>query len=484
MMARKGYRVVVFEANPRRPGGALGSETLTIPGFTHDVGAAFFPFGKASPAFRELDLERHGVVWRHADYESCHVALDGSTACISRDPDEHPQHFGSDADAEGWRRLARWHAGIEPAFLSLLLGPIGSVKPLFQLGPLNLLRLARVFAASGHGASKRLFRTAAARRVLPALALHTDVGPDDRFGAAVGYVLGIMATTGGYPVPRGGAQRITDTLVTILEAHGGRVELGRRVNKVIVRQGAAQGVELDNGQSVIARAVLADTSAASLLLGLVGEEHLSGRIARRMRTFPQGWGTFKMDWALSGPVPWSDELARRSAVVHTGEDIDDLNRFTAEVRSGALPERPYLVVGQQSLMDRGRAPRGRDTLWAYSRVPPELPGGWAEQRESFADRVEERIEGLAPGFRSRILARNIVAPPDLQAGNANLVGGDIGGGSNAWNRQLIWRPVFPNFRYRMPVARLYLCSSYTHPGAGVHGMCGYNAAHLAARDLA
>ena len=204
-----------------------------------------------------------------------------------------------------------------------------------------------------------------------------------------------------------------------------------------------------------------------------------------MREFPAGWGTFKMDWALSGAVPWRDELAARSAVVHTGEDIEDLNRFTAEVRSGALPERPYLVIGQQSLMDRSRAPRGRDTLWAYSRVPsnPSLGGGWEQHREAFADRVEARIESLAPGFRGRILARNIVSPSDLAAGNANLVGGDIGGGSNAWNRQLVWRPVFPYFRYRMPVKRLYLCSSYAHPGGGVHGMCGYNAAELAARDL-
>jgi phytoene dehydrogenase-like protein len=483
MMAMKGHRVLVFEANPRRPGGALGSEPLTMPGFTHDVGAAFFPFGKASPAFRELELERHGIVWQHADYESCHVALDGSTACISRNPDEVPQHFGSEGDESRWRDLARWHAGIEPDFLSLLLGPIGRMKPLFQLGPWNLMRLARVFAASGHSVSKRLFRSAAAQRVLPALALHTDVGPDDRFGAAVGYVLGIMATTGGYPVPRGGAQRITDALVTILESHGGRIELGRRVTKVVVHKGRAEGVELDDGQSVNAYGILADTSAASLLLGLVGEEHLSGRVARRMREFPQGWGTFKMDWAMSGPVPWADELATRSAVVHTGEDIADLNRFTAEVRSGALPERPYLVIGQQSLMDRSRAPRGRDTLWAYSRVPPNPIGGWEKHAEVFADRIETRIEELAPGFRARILARNIVAPSDLEAGNANLVGGDIGGGSNAWNRQLIWRPVFPHFRYRMPIARLYLCSSYAHPGAGVHGMCGYNAASLAARDL-
>ena len=248
-LAMKGHRVLVFETNPRRPGGALGSEPLTMPGFTHDVGAAFFPFAKASPAFRELELEKHGITWQHADYESCHVALDGTTACISRTPDAVPQHFGSEADSARWRDLARWHARIEPAFLSLLLGPIGRIGPLMRLGPFNLLRLARLFAASGQRVSTRLFESAAARRVLPALALHSDIGPDDRFGAAVGYVLGIMATTGGYPVPRGGAQRITDALVTILESHGGRVELGRRVTKVIVHKGRAEGVELGVGKA-------------------------------------------------------------------------------------------------------------------------------------------------------------------------------------------------------------------------------------------
>lgn len=483
MMAIRGHRVIVFEANPRRPGGALGSEHLTLPGFTHDVGAAFFPFGKASPAFRELGLERRGVAWAHADYESCHVALDGSTACISRSAADVPSRFGGDADSERWRRLAQWHRRIEPALLSFLLGPVGRVRPALRLGPLNLLRLARLFAASGRRTSQRLFQSVAAQRVLPALALHAGVGPDDRFGTALGYVLAAMATTAGYPVARGGAQRITDALVTVLESHGGRIALGRRVKRVIVAKGHAQGVELADGQTVTANGIFADTSAAALLLDLVGEEHLSRRLARRMREFPQGSGTFKMDWALSGPVPWNDELARRSAVVHTGEDIDDLRRFTAEVRSGALPERPYLVIGQPSLMDRSRAPRGRAVLWAYSGVPANPEGGWGQHSEPFADRIEQRIEQLAPGFRSRILARAILSPPDLQAGNANLVGGDIGGGSNAWNHQLIWRPVFPHFRYRMPVARLYLCSSYAHPGGGVHGMCGYNAATCAARDL-
>jgi phytoene dehydrogenase-like protein len=229
--------------------------------------------------------------------------------------------------------------------------------------------------------------------------------------------------------------------------------------------------------------VLADTAAPSLLLDLVDQGALSSGVIKKMRRFRHGWGTYKLDWALSGPVPWEAEAARKSAVVHLGENIDELARFTSEVRDGKLPSEPYLVIGQQSLIDRSRAPEGGHTLYAYTHAPRTLAEGWDGAREMFADRVEARIEALAPGFRERILARRIVAPPDLQAQNANLVGGDLGGGTNTWNNQLFLRPMFPYFRYRMPIERLYLCSSYTHPGGGAHGMCGYNAAHVLLDDL-
>ena len=222
---------------------------------------------------------------------------------------------------------------------------------------------------------------------------------------------------------------------------------------------------------------------AALLLDLVGPEHLPSWVIPRMRGYARGWGTFKVDWALDGQVPWSVEDARRSAVVHAGDSLDDLARFAGQVRSGALPDNPYLVIGQQSLMDPSRAPAGQHTLWAYSRVPPTVPGGWTNCAEAFGDRIDGRIEGLAPGFRSRILARRVVSPDRLEAMDSNLVGGDLGGGSNAWNRQLLFRPMFPYFRYRMPLGGLYLCSSYAHPGAGVHGMCGFNAAERVLKAL-
>jgi phytoene dehydrogenase-like protein len=483
-LAQKGFRVLVVEAHPRRPGGALGTEELTLPGFLHDVGAGFFPFGTTSPAFRSLDLQSAGVDWLHARYESCHPALDGSFACIARGDGLETAPFGGARDAETFRALARFHAGIEPDFLAALLSPFPSLGPLLRLGFGNLLRLARLLAASGRGLASRLFESEAARRVLPSLGLHVDVGPDDTLGAALGYVLGLTATTGGYGVPRGGAQSITNALVALLERSGGSLRLGAGVKRIVVRERRASAVVLEDGAEIAAkRAILADTSAAGLLLSLLDGRDVPSWVRAFMKRFPQGWGTFKVDWALSAPVPWRTEAARESAVVHAAESLDDLSRFTREVRGGHLPERPYLVVGQQSLADPTRAPAGKQTLYCYTHVPSRIETGWAATRESFADRIETRIEELAPGFRPLILARHIMSPPDLEAWNANLVGGDLGGGSNAWHRQLLFRPLFPYFRYRMPVKGLYLCSSYTHPGAGVHGMCGYNAAQVAARDL-
>jgi phytoene dehydrogenase-like protein len=483
-LARRGYGVLLLEANPRRFGGALGSGALTLPGFTHDLGAGFFPFRRVSPAFAELGLADAGIEWAHGRYETCHPALDGSVACIGRGAAAETAPFGSARDAERFRELVRFHTGIERQLLAALLGPFPTLGPLLRLGAGGLLRVIGMFARSGRSLARRLFESEAARRVLPALALHVDAGPDDWFGSALGYMLGLSAATDGYGFPRGGAQRISDALTAMLERRGGRLQLGARVTQVVVRRGRASAVTLADGTEIgVRRAILADTSAAALLLGMLDESAVPSWLRAFMRRFPQGWGTFKLDWALSAPVPWRVDAARESAVVHAGESIDDLARFTREVRAGRLPERPYLVMGQQSLFDPTRAPAGRHTLYCYTHVPSQVAGGWAVERERFADTIEARIEELAPGFRATILGRHILSPVDLEADNANLAGGDLGGGSNAWHRQLLFRPVFPYFRYRMPVEGLYLCSSYTHPGAGVHGMCGFNAARIAAADL-
>lgn len=484
VLARAGVRVLVLEANRERPGGAVGSVQSTLPGFVHDVGAAFFPWGRLSPAFQSLALDEFGLKWCDAPIESCHPAPDGSYAFIARDHDLTARNFGSARDGDRWREVATWYGSIEQHVIPLLMRTFPAVAPIVKLLPTNLLRLAGVFLSRGRSLAERWFETEAARRVLPGLALHVDVGPDDLFGAALGFMLGMTATTGGYVVPKGGAQSLADALVRHLEHHGGWLRLGARAQRIVVKDDRACAVELDDGTEIEARTILADTDVARLMLDMVEREHVPGRMVEFMQRLPRGWGTFKVDWALSKPVPWACEPARRSAVVHAGDSLDDLSRFTAQVRRGELPDNPYLVIGQQSVLDDTRAPSGSHTLWAYSRVPPRPDGGWKAHAEHFADRIDARIEALAPGFRASVLQRRIVAPPDLEAMDANLVGGDLGGGSNAWHRQLLFRPLFPWFRYRMPVDGLYLCSSYAHPGAGVHGMCGFNAAQAALRDLA
>jgi phytoene dehydrogenase-like protein len=484
VLARAGMNVLVLEAHESRPGGALGSEIATRPGFIHDVGAAFFPWARLSPAFRALPLDQHGLRWRGGRFESCHPAPDGSYACIARDGDRTAKHFGDSGDGERWRRIAAWYASIEAPLIDLLLRPFPAVRPALDLGPFHLARLSAVFGSRGRTLAERWFQSPAARRVLPGLALHADVGPDDRFGAALGFMLGMAATTGGYMVPEGGAGSIANALIGCLRDTSGRLRLGARVVRVIVRNRRAVAVQLASGEEIAARVVLADTDVATLLLDLVERQHVPERVVSFMERFPRGWGTLKLDWALSGPVPWSVPVAAESAVVHAGDSLDDLSRFTSQVRSGSLPDYPYLVIGQQSVLYPSRAPLGCHTLWAYTRVPSAVPGGWAAQAERMGDVVDARIEGLAPGFRSRIQARRVVTPDQLHAMDANLVGGDLGGGSNAWHRQLLFRPVFPYYRYRMPVKNLYLCSSYAHPGPGVHGMCGYNAAHRVLNDLA
>lgn len=479
-LARAGWKVLVLEAQ-QRPGGAAWSEALTRPGFVHDVGAAFFPFADDSPAFRALDLTGAGLQWRNALWESCHPAPDGSSVTIGRDLERSVASFGADGPA--WRRLARWQAKMGDRLAAALLAPLPGIGPALRLGPLNLLRLARAGLSSTAAFSLRHFRTEAAQRVVPGLALHVDLGPDDFAGAGLGLVLGLLAAGSGFRVPVGGARAITDALLLRLREAGGEVRLGCRVERVLVRNGRAVGVRIAGGEEIaVQRAVLADVGPPALYLRMLQPQEVSWWVRRQAQRFRYGWGTFKMDWALSGPVPWTVPEARASAVVHAGDSIADLRRFTRQVRSGQLPDNPYLVIGQQSLADASRAPAGCHTLWAYSRVPSVLEGGWASKRSAFADRIERRIEGLAPGFRSLILGRYIAAPDDLERMDENLVGGDLGGGSARFDQQLFLRPNFPYFRYRTPVRGLYLASASAHPGAGVHGACGYNAALAALRD--
>jgi phytoene dehydrogenase-like protein len=479
-LARRGWKVLVLEAKDR-PGGALYSEELTLPGYLHDVGAAFFPFAESSQAFRSLDLAGAGLEWRHARRVGSHPAPDGTCPTIARDRDLSMASFGIDGPA--WERLARWQQAMGDRLVAALLAPLPAFGAAFRLGPYHLLRLAAAGLRSPAGYSQHLFRTEAARRVIPGLALHVDLGPNDWSGAGLGLVLALLASASGFPVPVGGARAITQALLRRLEEAGGAVRLNARVIEVVVRRRRARAVRTNQGEEIpAAQAILADVGAPALFLKLLRASLLPSWLRQSMRRFRYGWGTFKMDWALAGPVPWSSTEPREAAVAHAGDSVADLLTFTRQVRAGQIPLNPYLVIGQQSLLDPSRAPAGCHTLWAYSHVPSYPEGGWEKHREPFADRIERRIEGLAPGFRRLILARAIHSPADLEQMDENLVGGDLGGGSAQLDQQLFFRPAFPFFRYRTPVQGLYLCSASAHPGAGVHGACGFNAAQIALED--
>jgi phytoene dehydrogenase-like protein len=479
-LARHGWDVLVLEAKPR-PGGAVYSEPLTLPGYLHDVGAAFFPFADDSPAFCFLDLTGAGLEWSNARRESCHPAPDGTAATISRDVEETVRSFGIDGPA--WRRLAEWRRAMGQRLVETLLAPLPAVGPAWRLGLRHALRLTSLSLFSSGALARWFFQTEAARRVVPGLSLHADLGPDDFAGAGIGLVLALLAADSGFRVPRGGARSITQALLRRLEEAGGKLRLHARVVRILVRQRRVVGVRTEQGEEIaVRRAVIADVGPPALFLRMLGERETTWWLRTRIRRFRYAWGTFKMDWALSGPVPWLSEEARESAVVHAGDSLADLAIFTRQVRAGQLPDNPYLVIGQQSLVDPERAPPGGHTLWAYSHVPSAVEGGWERHREAFADRIERRLEGLAPGFRQLILGRFIATPADLEAMDENLVGGDLGGGSAQFHQQLIFRPAFPYFRYHTPVKGLYLASASTHPGPGVHGACGFNAAHTALAD--
>ena len=444
----------------------------------HDVGAGFFPFGPISPAFAGLDL---GVRWLHTGLDSAHPGPDGACPSLGRDLEAAMRSFGPDGEALG--QMVRWFKACREELVPALLATPMPVLRMLGVGVDNMLTFSALALQSGRSLSEGKFTTAAARRVIPALGLHADVGPDDPLGAAVGLMLAMLACDTGFGVAAGGAGAITDALADVVRKHGGQIQCNERVTEVIVRQGRAVAVKTASGLEVeVTRAVLADVSAPALYLKMLGKDEVPGFVRRSMSRFPQGWGTFKVDWALSGEVPWTSPEARRAAVVHTGDSLDDLANFTAEVRASKLPSNPYLVLGQQSLADRSRAPAGCHTLYSYTHAPSFMPGGWEAHREQLADRVEQRIEALAPGFRGRILDRAIHDPVDLERVDENLIGGDLGGGTAAITHQFFLRPVFPYFRYRTPVTGLYLCSSYAHPGTGVHGACGYNAALAAMAD--
>ena len=484
LLADAGWEVLVCEATDS-PGGAVRSAELTAPGFVTDTFSAFYPLAAASPVLAELDLPAHGLRWCHAPAVLAHVTPDDRCAVLHRDPECTAANLETFAAGDGaaWLELVEQWRRIRDPLLETFLRPFppvrGARRLVRALGAAEGLRFARTLVQPVRGFAREHFRGEGAGLLLAGNALHTDLGPDAAGSAVFGWLLSMLGQDVGFPVPEGGAGRLTDALVARLRSRGGRIDCDRPVRGIEVRAGRAAGVRDAEGGLVAARrAVLADVAAPLLYRDLVGEEHLPARFVRDLAGFEWDTATVKLDWALDGPVPWTTEGARGAGTVHLGADAEGLRRYTADLAAGRLPEEPFLLFGQMTVADPTRSPAGTESAWAYTHVPRGL--GWTESDlRRHADRIEETVERVAPGFRSLIRGRHTAGPPDLQRRNPNLVEGAINGGTAAVHQQLVFRPVPGLGRADTPVDGLFLAGSSAHPGGAVHGGAGANAARAA-----
>jgi phytoene dehydrogenase-like protein len=498
LLADAGWDVEVLEAQGE-PGGSVRSDHGAHPDYVSDVCSAFYPLGVASPPMLGLELERYGLEWRHATAVLAHPVPDGRCAVLERDPEQTAvslEELGR-GDGAAWLRLyGRWER-VGEELIRALFSPFPPVRAATALAakagpPGEALRLLRFMALPVRRMGEEEFAGLGGRLLLAGAALHVDLPPEAAGSGAFGWLLTMLGQQYGWPVPKGGAGELTAALVRRLESRGGRIRCGVPVTSVVVRAGRALGVRTADGEAVRAhRAVLADVSAPALYGGLVGWEHLPGRLRDDMRRFQWDFATFKVDWALSGPIPWAAPRAARAGTVHLARDVDAMTDYNAHLATGRVPAVPYVLLGQMTTADPSRSPAGTESVWAYTHVPQRISGDagpdgitgrWDDRDQcAMADRLETTVERYAPGFRARIVARRILAPPTLEAHNANLHGGALNGGTAAPHQQLFLRPVPGTGRPETPVAGLYLASASAHPGGGVHGACGANAARAALR---
>jgi len=451
-LAHAGCSVLVCEANATIGGGARSAE-LTLPGFVHDVCSAVHPLAAGSPFFRTLPLEQFGLEWIHPEIPLAHPLDDGSAACLYQDVDFTADSLG--ADAHAYRCLMkpltlRWQ-NLANEFLQPMLH--------FPQHPITLARFGIPAICPATFLAKFLFKHEDARALFGGIAAHSFLPLDAPVSSAFALVLGITGHAVGWPIPRGGSQKISNALAGCLRGLGGKIEVDRRVENLS-----------DLPKS---RAVLLDVSVWEFLR-LAGEQ-LPPAYRHRLERFRHGPGVFKIDYALSEPIPWKAEPCRRAGTIHIGGTMDEIAAAERDVSRGKSPKRPFVLVAQQSLFDETRAPRDQHTLWAYCHVPFDC-------KLDVSDRIESQIERFAPGFRECVLARHKMSSADLARSNPNFTGGDINGGA-ANLMQLIARPIFSPTPYRTPLPGVYLCSASTPPGGGVHGMCGFHAAHAALREV-
>lgn len=454
VLAQAGCSVVVFEAK-ETVGGGCRSQELTLPGVVHDVCSAIHPLGFNSPFFRTLPLQRYGLEWIHPPTQLAHPLADGPAMLLERSIEATGLTLGDDAHAytQLMTTLVRDWPLIEQAFL----GPL-RLAPLFR-HPFATGRFGLSALRSARSLATGVFKGERARAIFAGMAAHSILSLDQPTSAAAGLLLGTIGHVVGWPFPRGGSQAISSALAAHLRSLGGEIVTGREIKSLEALPSA--------------RVVLFDVTPRQLLR--IASNHLSPAYKRALQRYRYGPGAFKIDYALDGPVPWKAKECGQAATVHLGGTLAEIALAEGQVMRGEHPERPFVLLAQQSLFDETRVPVGKQAVWAYCHVPN---GSTVDMTE----RIEAQIERFAPGFRERILARHVSNPLALERYNANYIGGDINGGmQDLW--QLFTRPTLRPVPYTTSAHDIFICSSATPPGGGVHGLCGYFAAQAALRRL-
>ncbi|MFI0900443.1 phytoene desaturase family protein [Streptomyces sp. NPDC020983] len=495
VLADAGWSVEVLEAQDE-PGGAVRSDRGVDPGFVSDVFSAFYPMAAASPALHALELEKEGLRWSHAPAVLAHPLPDGRCAVLSRDPDATAGSVGSFAagDGEAWHEWYALWQRVGGPLLDSLFTPFPPLRAgarlAARLRAAGGLRFARMMLLPARRLAEEQFAGEGGRLLLAGNALHADLAPESAGGGAFGWLMSMLAQDVGFPVPVGGAGALSAALAARLERRGGTVRCGERVTGVVVRSGRAVAVRTARGEAVPARrAVLAAVPAPLLYGSMLRPADLPAGLLRLLRKFQWDLSTFKVDWALGGPVPWTAVPARGAGTLHLADGVDDLTRFAAQLATRRVPDHPFALFGQMTTADPTRSPPGTESAWAYTHLPQNVAGDaggdgitgrWDEREQNaMADRIERHVERYAPGFRALVRARRILAPPTLQHLDASLQGGAVNGGTTALHQQLVFRPVPGLGRPETPVRGLFLASSSAHPGGAVHGAPGANAARAA-----
>jgi phytoene dehydrogenase-like protein len=450
VLAQSGLQAEVFEAE-LQPGGAARTMELTLPGFRHDFGSAVHPLAAGSPFFSSLSLENYGLEWIHSPCPLAHPFDDGSAITLERDLGEMSSALGS--DARPWRHLMAPLANRWAALSPQLLRPVNSVPA----HPFALARFGTTAFAPALWVGRTFFRSERTRALFAGLAAHSFLGLSQPLSAAFAMILGSAAHAVGWPIPHGGAQSITNALCDCLTASGGKIYTGHRVDSMH---------ELGNPELI-----LCDLTPKQLLK--LANNTLSENYRKKLCKYRYGPGVFKVDYALSEPIPWNAKECFRAATVHVGGSAGEIAASESAMAGGQHAERPFVLVAQPSLFDSTRAPQGKHTAWAYCHVPN-------ASTFDMLPRIEGQIERFAPGFRECILARRAFSPAALEERDANLIGGDISGGA-VDIKQFLFRPT--SHQYATSAHNIFLCSSSTPPGGGVHGMCGYHAARMALSRL-